>query len=379
MLIAAQRALRPDGSIGPYWLRTAGELITQSGAGPAPQVPDLQLADDQLLSPGFIDVHCHGGGGANFSAGPEAARTAIATHRAHGTTTLLASLVTDTVAALGAQIEQLRPLTDSGELAGIHLEGPWLSREYHGAHDPQLLQSPKTEDLAFLLQTGTLRMVTLAPELPGGIEAVGKLRAAGAVAALGHTAASYEQTRQALQAGAAAATHLFNAMRRFDHRAPGPVPALLEHPEAFLELIADGVHLHPAVLRSTFTQAPGRALLVSDAMAAAGAGDGHYRLGQLEVQVSGGTARILEADGTLGPVAGSTLTLQHAVQHAVQQAGVPLEQALAAVTLNPARMLGEPSIGHLGAGARADVVVLSAGLEVTAVLHGGSPVAHAGH
>lgn len=383
-LIAARRALTPDGRRAPYWVEiAAGQSgtaaaetpdagvgrILAAGEGPPPRTPDLKVRG--ILSPGFVDVHCHGGGGHSFAEGPQQARQAAAAHRAQGTTTLLASLVTDPLPALRESLQSLAPLVEAGELAGIHLEGPWLSPQHKGAHSEVFLQPPRPEDVADLLSTGTVAMVTLAPELPGGLDAVRQMVSHGAVAAVGHTDATYQQVSQALDAGASAGTHLFNAMRGLHHREPGPAGALLEHGSAFLELIADGVHLHPAMLRLIFAQHPDRAVLISDAMAAAAAEDGDYTLGSLNVRVSGGEARILESDGTVGAIAGSTLTVGAAVRYAVQQAGVPAEQALAAATANPAAMLGLERVGSLSVGDRADLVVLDEELGVERVMQAG--------
>jgi N-acetylglucosamine-6-phosphate deacetylase len=210
-------------------------------------------------------------------------------------------------------------------------------------------------------------MVTLAPELPGGLDAVRRLSALGVVAAIGHTDATYDQARAALDAGASVGTHLFNAMRGLHHREPGPVTALLEHPDAYVELIADGVHLHPAVLRLAATRKPHLAVLVTDAMAAAGAGDGDYRLGDLSVQVRDGTARLADS----GTIAGSTLTMAAAVKFAIRFAGLAIEDVVRAATASPAAMLGLTKVGALRPGYRADLVVLDEQLDVLRVLHRG--------
>lgn len=384
-LIAARRALTPDGRLAPYWMEiAAGQSgtaaaetpdagvgrILAAGEGPPPRTPDLEVRG--ILSPGFVDVHCHGGGGHSFAEGPQQARQAAAAHRAQGTTTLLASLVTDPLPALRESLQSLAPLVEVGELAGVHLEGPWLSPQHKGAHSEEFLQPPRPEDVADLLSTGTVAMVTLAPELPGGLDAVRQMVSHGAVAAVGHTDATYQQVSQALDAGASAGTHLFNAMRGLHHREPGPAGALLEHGSAFLELIADGVHLHPAMLRLIFAQHAERAVLVSDAMAAAAAEDGDYRLGSLLVRVRGGEARVVAADGTAGAIAGSTLTVGAAVRFAVQEAGVPAEQALTAATANPAAMLGLDEVGSLAEGGRADLVVLDEEFGVERVMQAGA-------
>ena len=217
---------------------------------------------------------------------------------------------------------------------------------------------------------GAVRMVTLAPELPGGVEAVERLAEAGVVAAIGHTDATYDVARRALDAGARVGTHLFNAMRGLHHREPGPVAALLEAP-VDVELIADGVHLHPAVLRSVFAAKPGRCVLITDAMAAAGAEDGDYELGPMTIEVREGVARLADADGQ-GAIAGSTLTMDAAVRHAVQEAGLPLLDVVHAASTAPARVLGLGDVGAIEAGRRADLVVLDDDLAVVRVMRSGA-------
>lgn len=325
---------------------------------------------DGILVPGFVDAHVHGGGGSDYGSGdPEAAAVAAGTHLTHGTTTTMASLVTASLDDLERAIRSLADLVDDGLLAGIHLEGPWLSPLHAGAHDRARLRSPEPADVERLLAAGrgTVRMVTVAPELDGGIEAVRRAVGHGAVAAVGHTDATYDITRSALSAGASAGTHLFNAMRGMHHREPGPTLALLDNPSAWVELIADGVHLHPALLRDVAAVAgPGRWLLVTDAMAAAGADDGDYRLGGLKVRVRGGEARLPS-----GALAGSTLTLDAALRYAVHVADVPLVEAVRAATSAPAAMLGLLDRGSLAVGTRADLVALDHRLDVSAVMTAG--------
>jgi len=370
MLISAGRVITPARVLAPGWVLVEDQRIADVQPGSPPRRPDVDLPAATVV-PGYVDGHVHGGGGASFdSADPEQALHVVSAHRTHGTTTMVASLVTDGLEGLAGSIKALAPLVDDGHLAGLHLEGPWLSPSHAGAHDPGLLAEPTPAALDTLLGAAgdRLRMVTLAPELPGGLDAVRALTAAGVVAAVGHTDATYDQTRAALDAGATVGTHLFNAMRALHHREPGPVTALLEHPDAFVELIADGVHLHPAVLRLAAGRKPHLAVLVTDAMAAAAAGDGDYELGPLSVQVRDGVARLV----TNGAIAGSTLTMASAVRFAVQSGGLPIEDAVRAATTTPATMLGLDRVGALRPGYRADLVVLDDHLDVLAVLHRGS-------
>ncbi len=286
---------------------------------------------------------------------------------------MLASLVTDTHPAMVCSVRELSLLVQDGALAGVHLEGPWLSPRRSGAHQPGSLSEPDPASVDSLLAAGdgAVRMVTLAPELPGGIAAVRQLAAAGVVAAIGHTDATYDVARDALDAGARVGTHLFNAMRGLHHREPGPVGALLES-DAHVELIADGVHLHPAVLRTAFAAKAGRCVLVTDAMAGAGATDGDYRLGPMSIEVRDGVARLADGGSGRGAIAGSTLTMDAAVRYAVREAGLPLLDVVHAASTAPAAVLGLDDVGALAAGRRADLVVLSDALEVSRVMRAGA-------
>ena len=381
VLLSAPRLLTPVDIRSPGWVLLDGDRIVDVGEGRPPRRPDHVL--DGTLVPGFVDAHVHGGGGASYDSGdPDEAATVAATHAASGSTTVMASLVSAAPTDLAATMQRLAPLVADGVLAGIHLEGPWLSDRHRGAHDRSALTHPTGADVDRLLDVGreTLRMVTLAPELPGALDAVRRLADGGVVAAVGHTDATYDQTRAALAAGARAGTHLFNGMRGVHHREPGPVAALLEPAshECWIELVADGIHLHPAMLRAVAAATPRRVVLVSDAMAAAGASDGDYRLGTLEVRVRDGVARLATHDGS-GAIAGSTLTLAAAVRHAVQEADWPLELAVQAATAHPARMLGLDGaggtrlpVGSIAGGFRADLVVLDDDLRVDRVMRSGA-------
>ena len=370
-----------DHVLRPGWLVVSDGAVAAVGEGaPDPRWDAAEQVDlgARTVVPGFVDLHCHGGGGSAFGAAEDAAsmvddaRRVAATHRSHGTTTLVASLVTAPLEQLRAAVLALAPLVDGGELAGVHLEGPWLSPLHRGAHAPELLREPTPDDLDLLLgaHPGAVAVVTIAPELPGGLDAVRRVVELGAVAAVGHTDADAATALAAVDAGATLATHLFNAMPPVHHRAPGPVLALLEDERVAVELIADGVHLHPLTLQHAARSAgPGRTALVTDAMAATGVDDGEYLLGSLVVDVVDGVAR-LRGDGA---IAGSTLTLDRALRGAVA-AGVPFEDALAALTTTPARVLGRTDVGVLEPGARADLVVLDESLAVVAVVHGGRSV-----
>ncbi len=285
-----------DGAIcRPGWLQTAGRRVVDCGPGSSPRVPDVDVPD-AVVVPGFVDLHVHGGGGASYTDGTTAdIERAAAFHRSHGTTTTLASLVTASPAELLAGLRALAESTRLGAVAGIHVEGPWLSPGRGGAHDVSQLRDPDSAEVQAVLAAGdgAVRMVTLAPERAGSAAAIKRLVDAGVVVAVGHTEATYQQTKQAIDAGATVGTHLFNAMAPLHHREPGPVLALLQDPRVTVELIADGVHVHPALVESVIAAVgPGRVALVTDATAAAGLGDGEFRLGSVQIDVVSGVARV---------------------------------------------------------------------------------------
>jgi N-acetylglucosamine-6-phosphate deacetylase len=378
MLITADTVATGRALLRPGWIDVAGGIIVEVGEGAPPRPADQELGAVTVV-PGFVDIHVHGGGGGMFpTADPSAiaaqTATAAALHRRHGTTTMVASLVTAQPAGLLAQVRALREQVDAGIVAGIHLEGPWLAAKRCGAHELSALRDPEPDEVDRVLEAGggTVRMVTLAPERTGGMDAIKRITEAGAVAAIGHTDATYAQARAAIEAGATVATHLFNAMRPVHHREPGPALALIEDPRVTVELITDGVHLHPALYRDvTQSVGPDRVALVTDAMAAAGMADGAYVLGALAVDVVDGVAKVAGTD----TIAGSTATMDHIFRTAVSAGGLPRDEALLAAvrqsSVNPARALGLPATG-VTAGAAADLVVLDDELTVSRVLHRGT-------
>jgi len=352
------------------WLTIEDGRITHVGRGSAPR-PGHGLGG-RLVVPGFVDMHNHGGAGGSFPAGEQdRARDAVALHARHGTTTLVASLVTDTPERLARAAASLAELCDEGLLAGIHFEGPYIARARCGAHDPELLREPSPAELAGLVKAGRghVRMLTIAPELPGALDTIRAAVAEGVIAALGHSDAGYEQTLAGIDAGATVATHLYNAMPQLGHRAPGPIAALLEDERVTVELINDGVHVHPAMLRLACTAAgAGRVAMITDSISATGLSDGDYLLGPMRVRVVDGVARLAEG----GSIAGSTLTMDVAFRRTVQELGLSLPEASRVTSLTPARVLGlDGRKGSIAAGKDADLVVLTDALEVAGVLRHG--------
>lgn len=366
-LVQGVRVVDHGAIVEDAWVRFADGRVLARGRGRTPAAAGERVVDGAggVLTPGFIDIHGHGGGGYGFDDGADAVRRGRAFHRRHGTTRAVVSLVTAAPADLVARVATIARLaTEDDTILGSHLEGPFLDRGHHGAHDPDLLHPPAPAALEDLLRAGagTIRQMTLAPELPGADAAIVRLRDAGVTVAVGHTDADADAAARAFDAGARVLTHAFNAMRGIHHRHPGPVVAALRDDRVVLEVIADGVHVNPDVVAMLFAAAPDRIALITDAMAAAGSCDGTYTLGALAVDVRGGVARVHGTD----TIAGSTLT-QDAALRRVVAAGVGLPAAVTALTATPARAIGRADLGHLDVGATADAVLLDADLRVQRV------------
>ena len=321
-----------------------------------------------LAAPGFVDLQVNGFGGIDFlAAEPPDYRSAGAAIVATGVTAYLPTLITSPAEAYDRAMTAAAAaaLAPGPRILGVHLEGPFLSPRWPGAHDPRHLQAPSAALIERLEHAGPIALVTLAPELPGALELIRTLSGRGIVFSCGHSDAAADLAHAAFDAGARAITHLHNAHRRFAHRDPGLGGVALVRQDVTVQVIVDGVHLAPEVAHAAFLTARERFCLVSDAMAAAGLGDGAYRLGSRHVEVQGMTARL--PDGTL---AGSVLTMDAAVRNLVTLGASEIE-ALLAATRAPARLLARPSLGVLAPGAPADVVVLDDRLEVRATLADG--------
>ncbi|MBB2742351.1 UNVERIFIED_ORG: N-acetylglucosamine-6-phosphate deacetylase [Microbispora rosea subsp. rosea] len=372
------RVVTPDG-VHDGWLTIEDGRITHIGRGQAPR--DGLGLGGRTVVPGFVDIHSHGGAGGSFPDGdPETAAAAAALHLSRGSTTLVASLVTAAPDTLARAASALAELCEQGLLAGIHFEGPYIARSRCGAHEPALLREPDVAEFRALVKAGRghVRMLTIAPELPNALDVIRDAAAEGVVAALGHSDATYEQTIEGIDAGATVATHLYNAMPPLGHRAPGPIAALLQDERVTVELINDGVHVHPAMLRLAMHAAgAGRTALITDAMAAAGMGDGRYPLGPMTVDVVDGVARLASDTPGGGSIAGSTLTMDVAFRRTVREVGRSLVDAALMASLTPARVLGlDGEIGSITVGKYADLVVLDDDLRVGGVMKRGAWVRH---
>lgn len=387
--ITAARVVRPGGDVGPatVWIDARSGLVTEAGADAAGDVRRLDLGN-RILAPGYVDVHVHGGAGAQVNGGSpgeveEAVAAMAAFHARHGTTGLLATTVSDTPGRLAASVAGVARATrldarrrSGARILGSHLEGPFLSPGRAGAQDRSNIRPPDRAELNRLLEVGegTVRLVTLAPELEGADALIADCLDAGATVGLGHTNASYDEALRAFDAGASHVTHLCNAMAPVHHRRPGLAAAALLSGGVTVEVICDLHHVHPAVVALVARAAPGRMALVTDAIGAAGAGPGRHLLGELAVAVEGTRATLGDDPETL---AGSVLTMEGAVRNAVESASVPLADALAAASSVPSGALGASATNRPGAlspGAPADLVVLEPTLALTASVVAGVAV-----
>jgi N-acetylglucosamine-6-phosphate deacetylase len=375
MLLSGGKIVSCSGVLDPGWVRVSGALIEAVGADyPVPARPGEATIDlsQHWVLPGLVDLHCHGGRGTVFrDSDPGKVISAMNYHRRSGTTSLWASLSTTQLDDMLRSIALLADLTGQNDIDGIHLEGPFLSPARRGAQNLRYLLAPDRQIMARLLKAGrgAVRMVTIAPELPGAFDLIRQVADTGAIPAMGHTDATYEQAQKAVDIGVRVATHLFNGMRPVHHREPGPVLAALERPEVYCELIADGTHLHPAVIRRVVaTKGSNRVVFVTDATVAAGMRDGTYWMGGREVVVRSGAARLVE-DGSL---TGSTITASSGLSWAVKGAGLAIDTAVRMAAETPAALAGlSREHGSIRVGARADLLICDGNLALKGVMSAG--------
>jgi N-acetylglucosamine-6-phosphate deacetylase len=351
MIISAQRAVIAGQICENVEITVDQGIITAIDCG---STSDLKRDYPGVLIPGFVDIHSHGGGGFYFSdTNPSNVKHAIQTHRNAGTTSQIASLVTAELPSLKNQITSLIPLVDSGALAGIHLEGPYLSAVKCGAHDPHLLRAPALDEVKSLIETGqgSIRMVTIAPELEGAIESIEWLSSQEIVAAIGHSDADATTTRRAIDAGAQVVTHFSNAMSK-NLSEESMATHVLNDSTIALELINDGVHVPSDVIKTVIEKALQRTILITDAMSAAGSKDGMYSIGGLNVEVKDSVARLVSNDS----LAGSTLTMEQAFLNFMKKDGVSLIDAIHASSTFPAEILKLEKVGSITVGNKADIL-----------------------
>ncbi len=351
-----------------------GRISIEDGRIVGVELDEEPPAEGPYLAPGFVDLHVHGWGGHDAMGGRSALDGMARELLRRGVTSFLPTAVTAPLAQLETFAECVRSWLpdapeDGAEPLGFNLEGPFLAHARRGAHDAAYLQTPAAVPRTGLEPlVGGLRLLTVAPELPGALELIRWLQAGGVVTSVGHTVATVDQARAAYRAGARSTTHLFNAMTGVDHRAPGAAVAALLDDEVYVELIADGIHVHPALWPLITRLKPvERLLLVSDAIPLAGTGDGSGRLGSLEVEVAGLRATV---QGT-STLAGSVIALDTALRKVVGE-GVSLPAAVAAVSRNPLTLLGISDRGRIAAGQRADLVELDSDLRVLRIMRGGT-------
>jgi N-acetylglucosamine-6-phosphate deacetylase len=351
VIIQASSAIVDGALLGNTWIESSDGVITSVNPG-IHSNPDTTT--NGVLIPGFVDIHCHGGGGHYFSAiSPDSITAAINAHKKTGTTSLVASLVSESIEDLKAQIQRLIPFYNRGEIVGIHLEGPYLSHARCGAHEPSLLIDPTVEQLKELvvIGQGSIKMITIAPELTGAQEAIEYLASVGVFAAIGHTEGNFQDAAAATDNGASIVTHFLNAMNK-ENTAGSIANFVMGDPRLTVELIVDGHHLSFEKVKELFASLGPRIIMVSDAMAAAGKGDGSYTIGALPVEVKDGVARLTSNQ----KLAGSTLTISQAFSNLIKHCGLSLEQAVHATATQPAKAFGLRDRGSIAVGMRADLL-----------------------
>ena len=351
MIVSASHAVIEGQVRSNVWLDIREGLIHEIGDGTH---PSAERKFTGTLIPGFIDIHCHGGGGYYFSnSSPDLIAIAIATHRQSGTTTQFASLVTADLGELKEQIQRLIPFVRSGEIAGIHLEGPYLSRAKCGAHAPELLRAPSLDEVKSLVDCGqgAIAMVTIAPELEGALESIAWLTSQGLVAAIGHSDADADTARAAIDAGAKVVTHFTNAMAKLVG-GQSMATEVLDDSDISLELINDGTHVPTDVIAALKKSALDRTILITDAMSAAGSIDGKYQIGDLEVEVKDSIARLVSN----GSLAGSTLTMERAFLNFINKDGANIVDAVHASSTRASQVFGLNNVGSISVGKKANIL-----------------------
>ncbi|MFZ5822909.1 MAG: N-acetylglucosamine-6-phosphate deacetylase [Bacillota bacterium] len=363
----------PNGLLAYEGGRIAGTWDLEEEAAPEHDPRDTWTLEGGYIAPGYIDLHVHGGGGGDFMDGhPEAVAAITATHAQYGTTGLLATTLTDSEEAILRAIRAVKAAPRRGSrILGFHVEGPFINPAIKGAQDERFVRPASVAEIDRWLAEGSPDdrwHVTLAPEVEGAMAAIRHLASRGAVVSAGHTECTYARLEAAAAAGLSHVTHLFNAMRGLHHREPGTVGGALSLPGLTVEIIADGIHVHPAaVALAVRAGGAGRFMLITDAMRAAGLGEGEYLLGGLRAVVRDGAVRL--EDGTL---AGSVLTMERAVQNMVHFAGVDLPTAVSMAALHPARKHRlDHRKGSLAPGKDADLLLLDKDLGVlTTIVEG---------
>jgi N-acetylglucosamine-6-phosphate deacetylase len=363
-LLLAGRLAR-EGTVESGWVEVEGERIAATGRGPPPRPPDIE--HDGIVAPGFWDLQVNGAAGHEVSGGSAALDAIDSVELEHGVTSYLPTIVSGDEATVERSVAELaeRAADRRSPVAGVHLEGPFLSPSHAGVHSRRFLRAP-ADGVPAYFSSPAIRLVTLAPELPGALELIAALRARGVVVSLGHTGADAGLARRAIDAGARLVTHVFNAMSPLHHRAPGLAGVALVDPRVHVGVIPDAFHIDPLVLELVWRAAGERVVLVSDATPAAAAPPGRYSMGGVTIESSDtGAVRT-----TAGQLAGSALTLDAAVRGWASTTEASLEQAIAAASEAPAAALG--LAGGVRAGAPADVVLLDDGGRVQRVMRRGS-------
>jgi len=364
ILLKNATAYFPTGAVEGSWVALSEVKIAKIGSSePAPNATNTIDVQGMQLSAGLVDIHCHGGNGGAILPGDSSGtkdgiRKAVQFHSHTGSTRIFISAVSMSSRNTMYAIQDVKDLIDSCEgLEGLHLEGPFLNPEKAGAHSSAALRTPVKEEVLELISVakGLPVRITLAPELDGALEAVRLFTSAGWKVSVGHTQATAEETRSALEAGATDITHAFNAMNGITGRETGPVGAAVSNAGVFIEVIADGEHLSPEVLRLLFAAIPERLVIVSDSISAAGEKDGLNRLGEVPISILNGVART-----SSGRLAGSTKSLSWAVRYLVKTCGVDPSDAIRAASQNPSRAVSQfHRFGSLTPGSTGDLILWS--------------------